>query len=509
MRYLILLICSISLYAQKPTIELSVKKGFPDLWGEKADSITGGRGGVKFFITDITASTSSTYYAANGTYEEHYRGTYIGAMNLAQTRHIIPRVSGNVVLSSDIYPTDDNLSWHGHLAPEGGLLITNKRLYPSFDNVILRFYRHKIGNNAVLGQDDPIEFNNIDKLAVDHSSFGWGGDESMTVYNAVTGVYDKIIVQNNIMHQSRYGHNTGSIFGFTDAGNTTEISATIHSNLYSGVTHRTPNMAGRYESYFRTTNNVVYDTQFRFSNVVGSPKIDVSYNYYKLGPTSPPTLASGELNKTQFLADRPSDPSIHSVGNIVSNGILTDPLEDNKKIWFSFYDATPTDTTYFTATPLSIDPVLGFNPTSANDAYNRIVLDREVGANRTTNSSGQSVVGHDSVDTFYLDAAENGTTAYLLEVNWIHPTIPSNTFMTDVNYNGIYDPFEVEHGITSSTDVILNWEFGNYNVLNTAGYDAFEIFSAYQAGDFDRIVATIPLPTSAKKKSLNSVLIAN
>jgi hypothetical protein len=57
----------------------------------------------------------------------------------------------------------------------------------------------------------------------------------------------------------------------------------------------------------------------------------------------------------------------------------------------------------------------------------------------------------------------------------------------DANWNGIDDGFEQAHGITASGDVNTRWSFDDLEVINDAGYDAFEMYSAWVAGDFDRL----------------------
>lgn len=36
--------------------------------------------------------------------------------------------------------------------------------------------------------------------------------------------------------------------------------------------------------------------------------------------------------------------------------------------------------------------------------------------------------------------------------------------------------------------MIVEWSFDGYRVVNEAGYDAFEIYSAWVAGDFARLL---------------------
>src|SRR5690606_25698267 len=95
--------------------------------------------------------------------------------------------------------------------------------------------------------------------------------------------------------------------------------------------------------------------------------------------------------------------------------------------------------------------------------------------------------GHDSIDMHYFNSMTNNTAAQLPLAQWIHPAIPSSTPYTDSNWNGLPDNFEALHGITSNDQVKPIWTFTGYNVISDAGYNALEMYSAYVAGDFDRL----------------------
>ncbi len=115
------------------------------------------------------------------------------------------------------------------------------------------------------------------------------------------------------------------------------------------------------------------------------------------------------------------------------------------------------------------------------------MLAKEVGANRTTDVNGNPVIGLDSVDDHYLTAIANGTNPRTPEANWVHPPVADNPPYPDANKNGIADAFEALHGISAANEVIVDWDFGDYVVVNDAGYTAFEMYSAWVAGDFERL----------------------
>lgn len=472
-----------------PTVVLRHRKAFPDLWGEGADRIRGGADGVMFFVTSLEDTEVATLVPASGGVEAHYEGTLRGALGLAERRHIIPRVSGTVRLGRSLSVRGaerGGFTYHGHLAPEGGLATFGDGLtVQDSGDFAIRFLRVRFGPHSRIGADDVVFLARNEQVAVDHCSFAWGADETFTIGGAIGMTYVDVIAQNNLIAQSRERHNTGTLIGWTSEGDGANGVVTWHDNVYVGVTHRTPNFAGDSEMYGRIHNNVVYDWAFRLTNVIGAARVDVAFNYYKMGarygmrPTS-------DYNQYQDLRGRrPYPPSIFTAGNLMP-GVLDDAAGDNHALWSYFGTSDPLDPALFRAEPLPIDPDVGHQPRSAEEAYARNVVAREAGANRATDAEGQPVIGLDPVDEGYVSAIERGVDAQLPESAWTPPDIPARAPYTDANWNGIADDFEAAHGITSADEVIVEWTFDGYRVVNEAGYDAFEIYSAWVAGDFDR-----------------------
>ncbi len=259
-----------------PTVVLRHRKAFPDLWGEGAGQIRGGSGAgsVKFFITSLEDADVATAVPASGGAEAHYEGTLRGALGLTARRHIIPRVSGNVTLSRDLSVRGaerGGFTYHGHLAPQGGLATFGAGLVvQDMQDFVIRFLRARFGPSSVLSRDDVVFLTRNEQLAIDHCSFAWGADETFTIGGAVGMTYVDVIAQNNLIAQSRDGHNTGSLIGHTGEGAGANGVVTWHDNVYVGVTHRTPNFAGDFGMFGRIHNNVVYDWAFRLTNVVGA-----------------------------------------------------------------------------------------------------------------------------------------------------------------------------------------------------------------------------------------------
>lgn len=488
-------------------IVLNTRKAFPDAWGEGANVVEGGRGGIKFFITSLADTNTATYVSSGGE-APYYTGTFRGAILLGQDREIIPRIAGRVELGSDLTVSSGSSRWdmtyHGHLAPTGGLYITNYQVYINrMEQWVFRYLRLRVGADEVNTSTyvgDVLSWIGTRNTIVDHCSLGWGFDEGLSSNNNGDN-YINNIWSYNLLHQNIQGHNTGSLIGYTNGGALAGKNTVhdVHNNVYVGVTHRVPNFAGDNGSEGRIYNNITYGWNGRLTTLIGAPSVDVSYNYYKRSPDfshnaryvnkweSVPDYTASPVEPAP-AGDLPYPPSIWSEGNIYP-GYITSATADNKTLWRDYFaDTNQLPSGWFRSSAMSISSTVGYQPTSAQDAYDRLVIGGEVGANRTTSSAGVAVVARDIIDTWYINSIKNNTTAYRTLANWTHPSITAGTAYTDSDWNGIADSFETAHGISLSTDVITSWDFGTYTVTNNAGYTAFEIWSAYIAGDFERIL---------------------
>lgn len=488
----------------------AIKKGFPSLFGEGADLITGGRNQTPFFITNLNTTSDSTYFPATANYEAHYRGSFTGAWS-AGNRNIIPYIGGNyqgstsqngqqINFDGGFGNPDVNISYHGHLAPSGGLAITNSYMTISrAANIIMRYASFAVHNNVTTGTNgqpsgpDNLFFNRCHKVALDHSSFRFNGDEACSFGVGSEGAtFDSIITQRNIFGEGHPTHNRGMILGSTSNGTTSNIKATLHNNLWITFA-RTPNISGSVSSpntYVRTSNGVVYNWVGRTMNLLGSPNVDEINKYYVAGPNTIP-LDVSMFNQFQSIYGGP--PSIYTAGNIV-DGYFTNPYADNRFALWSEFDNNNSNTlppSYFRVSPLPVDSDVGYNPKSAIEGYNSVILDQEVGSNRSTDQNGNTVFYHDSIDQNYINSVKNKTNPNTPLANWAHPSRPTNTVhQADTTWNGIYDGFQSENNINLASDVKSSYTWKGDTYLNPANYNSFEVWSAIAGGAKELITGT-------------------
>jgi pectate lyase len=214
---------------------------------------------------------------------------------------VIFKVSGIIDLKgSDLRKKRNNLTIAGQTAPGDGICIKGGDLnLGGSNNLIVRHLRLRVGvlssggfiAGAALGLENGSNF------IIDHCTFGWSGEENMTIYdNNLT------TVQWCILHEGLYdaGHLKGArSYGSQWGGQT----ATYHHNLLAHNNSRTPRVNGAKNNDINVlmdyVNNVNYNWGKENSayggemqDVAQSMKCNMINNYYKPGPARPGTSYS-------------------------------------------------------------------------------------------------------------------------------------------------------------------------------------------------------------------------
>ncbi len=240
----------------------------------------GGRGGKVIEVTTLNDNTT------------------IGSLRYAviQTgaRTVVFRVSGTIILNSELHITKDSITIAGQTAPGDGICIRKYPMRISANHVIIRYVRFRLGNESG-GESDALNgysgTNYAKKnIIIDHCSSSWSQDETMTFYG-----YDSLTVQWSIISESMYNsshpkgaHGYGGIWGGTNS--------TFHHNLIAHHSSRTPRFSGKGTTVeclnldFR--NNVIYN--WGFNNVYGgeASTVNIVGNYYKYGPATSNSVKS-------------------------------------------------------------------------------------------------------------------------------------------------------------------------------------------------------------------------
>ena len=252
----------------------------------------GGRGGQVVEVTNLLDDKD---------------GTIVGSLRWAfkqcssEPTTIVFRVSGVINLVSELRGKfTKGVTIAGQTAPGDGICIRgNKVNLGGSSNLILRHLRFRIGLNEdeTFVKGGSIGIENANNVIIDHCTFGWSGEENMTMYDN-----DFTTVQWCIVHEGLYasGHAKGArSYGCQWGGQ----NATYHHNLLAHNYSRTPRFNGSkhhdinvlYE-YVNNVNynwgkpNSAYGAYIEIED--GTYKCNMINNYYKPGPARPGELSS-------------------------------------------------------------------------------------------------------------------------------------------------------------------------------------------------------------------------
>ena len=267
----------------------------------------GGRGGKVVAVTNLLDN------AANPP---------AGSLRWALAQHpgepitVVFRVSGNIALEryvsnsqrNELRVNRTNFTIAGQTSPGGISISGNKVNFGGSSHFIIRHVRFRIG-----GTNQPngsIGIENASHFIIDQCSFGWSGEEVMTVYdNRFT------TVQWCIVHEGLFesGHDKGRRGYGTQWGGE---RATYHHNLLAHHDSRSPRFNGARSNTDRNVlidfvNNVNYNwgkwnSSYGGENSRSTHHVNFVNNYFKPGPAFPHAEASAFVqvyygtNKTVF-----------------------------------------------------------------------------------------------------------------------------------------------------------------------------------------------------------------
>lgn len=242
----------------------------------------GGRGGKVYEVTNLNDSGE---------------GSLREAVEAKEPRNVVFRVSGTIVLESDLRIKNPYITIAGQTAPGDGICLRGYPLMINADEVIIRYIRVRFGDES--GQDsDAISSRYVKNLILDHLTASWSVDETMSIYHGENTTVQWCLISESLLgsnHEKGY-HGFGGIWGSN--------YSTYHHNLIANHSNRNVRFAsGCGNTDYR--NNVIYNwgyestyggeaqqkgnDKFNFSN------INIVANYYKPGPATQPGRLTSQI----------------------------------------------------------------------------------------------------------------------------------------------------------------------------------------------------------------------
>ncbi len=203
------------------------------------------------------------------------------------------KVSGTISLKKPLNIKRDNVTIAGQTAPGDGICIGNDYVNISGSNIIIRYLRFRMGDDAAgNGGADALGGRFFKNVIVDHCSVSWSTDECASFYdcNYFTMQWCLISESLRLSKHDKGPHGYGGIWGGTNAS--------FHHNLLAHHDSRTPRFgAGQNIPPHTETvdhrNNVI----FNYGNTYGAEGMNVNMvnNFYKPGPVSSTGARRGRI----------------------------------------------------------------------------------------------------------------------------------------------------------------------------------------------------------------------
>jgi flagellar hook capping protein FlgD len=424
---------------------------FPGAEGFGANSV-GGRGGTVIKVTNLNDSGP---------------GSFRAALIASYPRIVVFDVSGIINLESGINIYDPYLTIAGQTSP-GGILITGYMTKVNTHDVIIRHMRFRVGSHRIADGADPETLDAFDiwgsywgpneayNIIIDHSSFSWGVDETVTVTGGVTNTTIQwCIISEGLMNA---GHPEGEHSkGLMVSGKyINPNSVSVHHNYIAHNTARSPLIYSPegVEMTVDLVNNISYNWKGGLSpEIGGTAKTNWIHNYSKQGASS--NSYSFELQYSNRVS--PAVPLIYVNGNIGSTRLnQSDPQWNVGVDWHdvllfeSFRQLTPWMAPSVTTTIMSYDYAL------------EILTD--VGATKPIRDDVDTRVTNDFINTTG-DRIDN--IIYPDEF----PTFQNLSAPADTDNDGMPDIWETENGLNANDPADYNG-----TVLSAEGYTNIEMY---------------------------------
>ena len=444
-----------TLHAQTPA--------FPSAEGDGMYT-TGGRGGQILYVTKLTDDGSV--------------GTLRWAINLTGARTILFKVAGLIPLTSELRIKNGNLTIAGQSAPGDGICLKNYTVVLQANNVIIRFMRFRMGDEAAeadkLAGNTSYSWDGADAIwgkdqtdiILDHCSMSWNIDECSSFYDNKRFTMQWCFMAESMRNSihSKGAHGYGGIWGGEPA--------TYHHNILAFHDSRNPRFCGsRYNNSPSTelvnfVNNVIYNWGGNSGYAGEGGSYNMINNYYRSGPAtgSSSTYRIFSPNGDTGTNSQPAGVwgTFYLNGNVMKNY----PAVTSNN-WLGFQPAslgTKSITDLESTVPFAA-PIL--TTQSATDAY--LSVTSYAGASLKRDAVDKRIASNILNGTISCTAGSNGSTGGFIDSQkdvggWPTYTYDPNAVPLDTDGDGMPDSWEIAHGLnpTNAADGNTTTLDGNY-----------------------------------------------
>lgn len=419
---------------------------------------TGGRGGKVLFVTNLNDSGP---------------GSLRAAVQTSGKRYILFKVSGTIDLNSRLNITNGDLTIAGQTAPGDGITIKNYPVDINADNIIIRYMRFRMGDEAQQ-EADALGGRFHKNIMIDHCSMSWSTDECVSFYaNENTTVQWSIISESlrNSVHD-KGAHGYGGIWGGKNAS--------FHHNLLAHHDSRNPRLGEEAGSAFALTdlvdlrNNVIYNWGNNSTYGGEGMNVNIINCYYKPGPvtTKKERIISIDKNKVEGTDVYDIWGKFFIDGNVLEGSTRATTDNWTYGVYNQFHGSYGTvsegDKTLMR---LSEPHPVNNNVTThtAEDAYDRVLM--YGGASFVRDAVDLRIVDNVKSGDFSFEGS-NGSTKGIIDTQadvggW--PELESLTPPTDTSNDGIPDDWQTKMNLDPSKDQAIGRD------LSTA-YDNIEVY---------------------------------